>query len=195
MRLIGLAGVSGSGKSTVAGMLAAELVDQGFSAKTDAFALPIKQRIRALKAEKGLPAVVDKTGDRIAMQKIAAAVCAADPDYYINCLAGRNTYGCVDFVIVSDVRYPAEAEFVRSHGVLIYVCGCKRPLRGAAAEDVSESHFAELFAGADYAISPQPSLEHLAAAVKALVAAGGHLRKPRAGEEGKKKWKSGLSSF
>ncbi len=77
--------------------------------------------------------------------------------------------------------FPAEAEFVKASGVLIYVCGCKQPLRGAAAAHESESHFAELFAGADYAIAEQPNLERLAAAVKVLVDAGEHVRKQEGG--------------
>ncbi len=180
MHIIGLAGASGSGKNTVAGMLAAELLDRGFSVKLDAFAVPIKRRVMARKAEKGLPAVIDKQADRLDMQRIGAAVRAADFDYYTKYLASRNNTWAADFLLVPDVRFPGEAEFIQARGVLIHVCGCKAPLRGAAAADETESHFAELLSGADYAIAPQPDLERLAAAVKALVDAGEHLKKPHA---------------
>ena len=185
MRLIGLAGVSGSGKSTVAGFFAAELLDRGFSVKLDGFGTPIKKRVMKLKQEKGLDAVLDKQADRVAMQNIGSAARAMSRGYYIASLAGRNScysgppWTPADFLIVPDVRFPAEADFVKELGVLIYVCGCRKPLEGAAAAHESESHFAELFAGADYVIAEQPSLERLAAAVKALVDAGEHLKKQR----------------
>ncbi len=188
MRIIGLTGYSGAGKSTVAGMLAAVLLDRGFSVKLDGFGTPIKKRVAALKSEKGLPAVIDKQADRVAMQNIGSAVRAADPDYYVRCFAARNNWGgeavqgaqgmSADFLIVPDVRFPAEAEFIRQlGGVLVHVCGCKVPLRGEAAAHASESYFAELFSGADYAIPEQPSLERLTAAVRVLVDAGEHVRK------------------
>lgn len=183
MRVIGLSGASGSGKTTVAGLLAAELLDRGYSVKLDAFAAPIKQRIMKRKAECGLPAVIDKEADREAMQDMGAAVRAAVPDYYVkclrslNCLDGTDAFPApADFLIVGDVRYPNEAKFIKAHGVLLHVCGCKRPLQGKEAEHDSESHFSELYAGADYAIAEQPSLERLAAAVKCLVDNGKHLK-------------------
>lgn len=179
LHIIGLAGASGSGKTTVAGMLAAELLDRGFTVKLDAFAVPIKKRIMAQKAGKGLAWAIDKHVDRLAMQNMGTAFRAADSDYFIKCLVSRsNIYGSAsDFLIVPDIRYPNEAEFVKAHGVLIHVCGCKNPLAGEAAGHESESHFAEILSGADYAIAEQPNLELLAVAVKTLIDAGEHLKK------------------
>lgn len=185
MQLIGLSGASGSGKTTVAGMLAAELLDRGYTVKLDAFATPIKKRLIHLKKKRNAPAVIDKDADREAMQDTGSAVRSADPDYYVKCLGSSN---CIDgkendflpepadFLIVADVRYPNEAEFIKARGVLIHVCGCRRPLHGVAAGHESESRFVELYSGASYAIAEQPSLERLAAAVKDLVTQGRHIK-------------------
>lgn len=188
MQIIGLAGASGSGKTTVAGMLAAELLDRGYTVKLDAFATPIKKRIMKAKELRALPPVVDKETDRVEMQRIGTKCREENPTLFIeymcaanNLLPGwvfpREVWVPADFLIVGDVRFPNEAEYIRKRGVLIHVCGCRRPLAGEAARHESESHFAELMSGADYAIAGQPDLASLAVAVKALVDAGAHIKK------------------
>lgn len=185
MHIIGIAGKSGSGKTTVAGLLATELNNLGYTVIVDAFAVEIKRRLRDCgRAE------IDKEADRAAMQVLGTALRNHDVNYFVDKLAARNELtaahflygdagdGPADFLIVADVRYPNEAAFCRRHGVVVLVDGTHRPLPPGAAEHESEVMVDSI--AADYVITKQRSLGLLADAVKALVADGHHLKRSEA---------------
>lgn len=187
MRIIGIAGKSGSGKTTVAGLLAAELNNLGYTVVVDAFAVEIKRRLRDCSSGE-----IDKDADRAAMQAIGTAMRDHDVNYFVDKLAARNRLkaahflygsgipGPAEFLIVADVRYPNEAAFCRRHGVVVLVDGTHKPLPPETANHESEAMVDAV--AADYVIPKQRSLNLLAAAVKALVAGGHHLKAPERNE-------------
>lgn len=168
MRLIGISGASGSGKSTFAGLLAAELSDQGYVVGIDAMAQPIKRQLRR-DGE-----YFDKARRRRAMQDIGTAHRLIDPDHYIKAFAIRVSRSLADYTIIPDIRFPNEGRYARRSGVLIFVDGSRRRLAGKAAAHESESHFAALMGMADAIVAPQISLDGLAEFARRLVRTGGH---------------------
>lgn len=184
MRLIGVAGRSGSGKTVAAALLAAELIDNGDTVKLDAFAVSIKRRIRDQERRE----YIDKTLDRAFMQRYGEAMRYGNPHWFINDLFVRNTMDAgmrdhfsdrrepADFLIVGDVRYPNEAEFIRKRGVLVFVDGSRTPLAGAEAAHESESHMDALLAMADAVILPNLSFEQVRRFLRALVRTRSHVR-------------------
>ncbi len=179
MRIIGIHGKSGSGKTTAAGLLAAELADRGYTVKIDSMILYARQKARRKHGD--LP----KEELRRHIQKIAASVRRMptydDSNPFIRAFVLRNFPGdrlmVTDFVIIHDVRRPEEIEFCREWGTVIYVQGVHRPLAGPAAEHETEAVCAgDLFHGADYIIPKQPSLSSLVDAIREMVRAGGHLK-------------------
>lgn len=185
MRIIGLAGSrSGAGKNTVAGLLAAELCDQGHAVKLDAFAAPMKARARGMSPTHWL----DKIKWRGWLQDIGTEMRGCEPKYWIKQLADRNNMHLrpweplrpggapADFLIVTDVRYPNEAEFCAAHGVVWLVEGNHRPLAGAASEHESEQQLTMLDQHVDYIIVNDRPMGDLAAHIRDLVREGRHLR-------------------
>lgn len=168
MRIIGIAGASGAGKTTVAGMLAAILIDHGYTAKLDAFAVRIKQRIRDATDRE-----IDKVRDRETMQSIGASMRGGNRHYFITDLAARNEIGPAvwagesaeftpaDYLIITDVRYPNEAEFCRRLGLLLFVEGSHKQLSPAASGHESESHLDYLTKTANYTLPKTRSLAAL----------------------------------
>ena len=184
MRLIGIAGRSGSGKTLAAAFLAAELLDNGYTAKLEAFAVPVKREIRIAQRRDH----IDKDTDRGAMQRYGAAMRAGNPQWFVREMVDRNNIDSAlwhlltepwepaEFLIIGDVRYPNEAEFIRKRaGVLWFVDGSHRPLEGDAALHESESHTTALLAMADVVVAPGLDHGQLRELVRRLVRKRDHL--------------------
>lgn len=177
MQLIGIAGRKRSGKTVLAGLLAAALLDNGETVSIDGFAIPL---FREVKLCRGVD-VIDKDRDRPLLQRFASAVLPIHPLWLIRHLARRNDIDGApgrrsagfreqaDYLIVGDVRRPNEAEFIGRRGVLIFVEGSREPLEGETAEHESESHADELRAMADIVVMPCLKLEDVDALARWLV--------------------------
>ena len=187
MRIIGIAGKSGSGKNTVAAVLAAELIDHGHTVKLDAFSVPIKDLVRRETAMR----LVDKTASRNRMQEIGSVMRRSDPNYYLNSLIGRNNLDAhlwenfadawkpADFLILSDLRFPSEAEFCGRHGVVWLVERARVLLSGPVAAHESEHALTMLDEHVDYVIINDGSLGDLTGNIQRLVRDGRHLKRER----------------
>ena len=185
MRIIGITGLSGSGKTTAAGFIAMAMMDMGYGVVIDAFAAGIKQKLRKHEGWRG-----EKDACwRERMQKMGTECRKRTPDYFIRCLAYRNCFMEIPFqgytiwqyqgirsgfLIVSDMRYYNEFEFVRANGVTIYLCGSHAPLDGAAAEHKSEIDVPLLLQLCDYIITRHEGLETLKAELGLLVKTHAH---------------------
>ena len=183
MKMIGIAGVSGSGKNTVAGFLASILCERGFSVGVDAFGTGIK---RELTETLGWNGEKDAFWRR-AMQLRGECGRKHSASYWIAELRQRwarvrEQVRCMaDFLIICDVRYRNEAEFCRDSsaywvaGVNWLVTG-RGGLQGAEAQHPSEAGVSAipktLFAAE---IANTGTLGDLKAAVRRLVAEGRHL--------------------
>ncbi len=179
MQVIGIHGKSGAGKTTVAGFLAAELADLGYTSKIDSMILIARQRARF-----NCTATTKKSA-RGWIQNFVANIREGSLHYFINDLFVRNNMDSgmwepfsdqwepADFLIIHDVRRPEEVEFCRRHGVVVHVQGTRQPLAGPEAEHETELAVEDLFCGADHIITQQPSLDFLCAAVRAMVRAAG----------------------
>ena len=184
MRVIGIAGRSGSGKSTVAGLLAAVLSDQGYTVKLDSITHPMKMRALALSSGH----VLDKGKWRGWLQDIGSKMRNADHAWWIKQLASRNNMDArirepfsdkwepADFLIVTDVRYPNEAEFCAEHGVVWMIEGNHRPLVGAAAAHESETALSALTDHIDFILINNMKMDRLADYMLDLVRRGEHLK-------------------
>ncbi len=170
MKVIGIMGKAGSGKNTVAGILAATLVDQGFSAIVDAFGVDIKKCAR----EAGWDGVKDDTWRRN-LQDLGNAMRRKDPDWLIALIDKRSFQAAHDYIIIADVRMPNEAEWCRRHGVLWHVFG-RGGLDGPAGEDVTERLAVDDLPGQRTitSIVNSSSLEDLTRLVHMAVADGRH---------------------
>lgn len=190
MRIVGIAGKSGSGKSTVAAFLARELNRHGYTVKLESFSVPIKDFVRRETASW----VLDMEIARSRMQEIGSVMRAANPNCHVNSLIGRNNLDAhlwehfsdkwepADFLVVTDVRFPREAAFCSRHGVVWLVEGDHAPLSGAAAAHESENQLTMLDEHIDHVIVNEQSLEVLAAYVRTLVMDGRHMRNPTGSE-------------
>lgn len=142
LSVIGLAGPARSGKDTVAGLL--KYYVKGYQY---AFADPIRQ---AMKAAFGLENIhMDGTlkevplkwmngrSPRYLMQTFGTEYGRelVDENVWIK-VAERNRIGKRGIMIVSDVRFENEAEWVREHGILIHI---ERPNVQEVRAHVSES--------------------------------------------------------
>lgn len=128
--IIGLVGHAGVGKDTVAGLLAYRY---GFL--QDAFADPLRAMLRTVLrghqmpevaiSERGLkeqPLAAIGLSPRQLMQHFGQAGRAADPYLWVKLLALRcglhaeNATPVHDRLVISDVRYPNEAQWIRQRG-------------------------------------------------------------------------------
>ncbi|MCD8349678.1 MAG: hypothetical protein LUC93_03610 [Planctomycetaceae bacterium] len=165
----------------MAGFVTAELADLGFTVKVDSAILSLRRRAR----EEGW---LDKEKHRGHYQRAADIMRKPSPNYFLNDLFVRNNmdekmrdhlsdkWEPADFLIIHDVRLENEVRFCRRHGVVIHIQGTHDALTGPESEHETELQAGDLFYGADHIITQQPSLEHLRAEVRAMVAAGKHLR-------------------
>lgn len=128
--LIGLVGRAGTGKDTVAGLLA---YHYGFL--QDAFADPIRAMVRtmlrghqlpeaalSLREHKEAPLAHIGVSPRVLMQQLGEAWRRADQDIWVKLLALRcglhaeSACPVHDRIVVSDVRYRNEASWIRQRG-------------------------------------------------------------------------------
>ena len=168
MKVIGIAGKAGSGKNTVAGILAGKLVDMGHPVVVDAFAVIIKRTAR----DAGWDG--EKTPEaRRKLQQIGAHLREKDPDSLIDLLNLRNS-DLLHYIIVPDVRMKNEVEYCRQHGVLWHVFD-RGGLDGDLGEDVTETNLDDLANDLSItSIRNDGTLEELTQLVHMAVADGRH---------------------
>jgi len=134
IRWIGLTGKAGSGKNTFAGMLAALLVDRGYSVHVDAFACGVKATARL---DHGWNGKKDEAGRKL-LQEVGMRCREIEPLVWVHNLRDRVTDSRADFAIITDVRFDNEAEiFSQSGNTLIEITG-RGGLDGDAGEHESE---------------------------------------------------------
>jgi len=130
--IIGITGKARSGKDTVADMLASQLVAERYS-----FATPIKRMLEVLhlkdkeddKAKHWYDCtyrhMVQTLGTEWGRELIHQDIWLKEAEY---ALGGEDAKG---IVIISDVRFENEANWIRKNGILIFVC---RPHQELIAE-------------------------------------------------------------
>jgi len=166
MTLIGISGPAGSGKTTLAAMLAAEIADRGYSVTIEAFALGLKRQARQVM---GWPGRKDEFWRRC-LQVMGDHGRLATPGRWIRELEARVATCGADHVLVPDVRYEDEARLVRRLGTMIHVRGRAAPLAGEAATHSSEAGIEQL--AADIAVHNTGSLDALRQIAHVLVENG-----------------------
>ena len=178
MKVIGIAGRAGSGKNTVAGILGGLLLEQGFPVHLDSFAVSVKDEALT----RGWDGQKDEHG-RTLLQEIGAERRKICETYWISMLEERTSVVCPmdecddEYLIIPDVRYLNEAEWVRRHGVLWFVTGRSSPLTAAAASHPSETELlSALKDPRDVEVVNQGTLEELTALVRFAVRDGRHER-------------------
>lgn len=121
--IIGITGPAGSGKSTLANEFSSILHIPSFS-----FSTPIKKMLKQIGVEKGDPRFrhhAQTLGTEWGRKLISEGI-------WISLLESRLSRIAVPAVVIDDVRFENEAEFVRRHGILIHI---RRP----AMEKILES--------------------------------------------------------
>ena len=135
--LIGLTGKAGSGKDTVAQML-------GYC--TYAFAAPLKNALAAM----GFPEPERSQKEELipgfdfswreAAQKLGTEWGRGlQSDIWLTMAERERAASKVEFLVVTDVRFHNEADWVRDHGVLVHVLGRQSELVGKTATHASET--------------------------------------------------------
>lgn len=110
MRIVGLKGHIGTGKDTAA----AGLIERGWI--RIAFADPIKRLATGL----GWNGTKDPDGRRFLQELGDATKDALGPDIWVDLAEARiDAHATAPGIVVTDVRYPAEAAMLRRHGALI----------------------------------------------------------------------------
>lgn len=174
--LIGLTGRAHSGKDTATCMIEAICLTAGINQQTFAFATPMRAALRAL----GVPQryieqpelkneLIPELGAsyRQLMQELGDMGRKVLPDFWVRYVARSisNLPDGVGLIVITDVRYPNEAEWIRANGGVIV------QLNRKAAPEVrshsSEQHFAEL--QAEYVIDNNGTLAELEARLAALL--------------------------
>jgi hypothetical protein len=174
--LIGLTGRAHSGKDTAACMIEAICLTAGINQQTFAFATSMRAALRAL----GVPPDYIKQPElknklipelgasyRQLMQELGDMGRKVLPDFWVRFVARSisNLPDGVGLIVITDVRYPNEAEWIRANGGVIV------QLNRKAAPEVrshsSEQHFAEL--QAEYVIDNNGTLAELEARLAALL--------------------------
>ncbi len=116
MKIIGITGKAGSGKSTVTTCLLAELRNRFHPARRHAFA----DRLKGICREMGWNGVKDKRGRRL-LQIIgteAGRECIGQ-DVWINVLDRQLKEIHAELVVIEDCRFDNEVEWVRAQGGII----------------------------------------------------------------------------
>lgn len=134
-RVIGLVGYPGSGKDTLADIVAKRLGVARYS-----FAAPLKRIYASANGFTQAQVEQFKTGHRRGLQYIGNAIRAEDPDFFVS-LAGRQYWDNKWYktgVIISDVRYDNEFEFCDE------VIAIQRNGVGPVNEDISENNTGRL---------------------------------------------------
>ena len=124
--LIAIAGKSGAGKTTLA-----EALSSRYGIPRDSFAAPIRWALMELGVKAPYP--------RQLLQGMGMLLRAWNPDHFIELLALRNAERHQTGLVIDDLRFPNEYQWLRQHGFLVvYIEGSFRPLQGAEAEHESE---------------------------------------------------------
>lgn len=162
MYLVGLCGLAGHGKSTVAGLLRAIAAERGVSASTIAFSDPLKDALAALfsadrsafeysEAKRCAVCSFSGTTIRESMQWLGGAVrdkFGADAIVSLSMEKLRRLPGGEnDLVVFHDVRMPVEVEKIREMGGTVYLvdarkrlgAGENRSIGAKEAKDVTET--------------------------------------------------------
>lgn len=132
IKIIGLAGPKGVGKSTVAQQLERKLSDQGYETLVRSFADPIRDAAKAVGFEHSYlvdPALKEVKhpvlgmSARSFMQGLSFAR-ALNENIYIASMAQRialeEPYGHITYVIIDDVRFDNEAKWINENGGLVF---------------------------------------------------------------------------
>lgn len=135
MKAIGLTGLAGSGKNTVAGIMAGRLVELGFTVQMDAFTTGIKRELHERMGWDGTKSPFW----REAMQRLGVHMRHAKGRcYWISDLIRRIQEPEPDFVIVTDVRFANEMSWTPMQSSLFLVTG-----RGGLTDERLAQHETE----------------------------------------------------
>lgn len=107
-KIIGLVGLAGSGKDTAA----MGLIDHGY------FVGNFAGRLKWLAELAGWDFKKDDRGRKF-LQDLGSVIRAYNPSYFIDWLEKHSVVRTRKKVVISDVRFQNEAEYVRSHGGII----------------------------------------------------------------------------
>jgi hypothetical protein len=174
MKIIGLCGPARSGKNTIAHAISS---DAEFMSETVvmSFAAPIKQMLRTMLEapikDHDKEATIDWLGrsPRYLMQTLGTqwGRSVVQPDLWIRMLERRIPRG-VKWVVITDVRFENEADWVRRQGVLVHVSRDQQTAIGGADNHESEAGIALL--PNDQLINNNGTLTDLRYAVAQLLA-------------------------
>lgn len=178
MQAIGIAGESGAGKGTLGAFLSKELMEQGWTSKTDSVIQPLRMKARQRFGR------VSKVEHRSWLRDQVAKWRKIHPKSLINRISILNHLSTVvpfdqpaDFLIVTDVRRPEEAALCLQYGVLLFIQGSHRPLCGEDAAHESETSVQAVRRMATHIVPACETLEALAAYAEHIVAVGFHMKK------------------
>lgn len=131
MKLIGLTGPAGSGKSTAANSIEALARNEGFAAHRYSFAEPLKRgvevwinnRDEVSQDKETLLPYFNMTRREIWQQVGTEVARNIDSNFWLNVAKLHlGTYGDADFVIIDDVRFENEALWLRAFpGFLLHI--------------------------------------------------------------------------
>lgn len=163
--VIGLTGAGGAGKDTVGGMLGHSML---------AFAGPLKQGLAAM----GFPEPSSRAskedllpGYSFSWRQAAQTLGtewgrSLQPDIWLAITKSRVERMLAAYVVITDVRFHNEADWVRENGLLVHVKGRRTSLTEEASKHASE-HGMLPHAG-DYMIRNADTLDDLRVSVLAL---------------------------
>ena len=165
MQIIGLSGTKRSGKDTVCRLMQ-EITRKG-RLKREAFADNLKQEVADMLRVKVEMIEQDKERFRPMLQWYGADYCRHyfGKSYWIDQMFDKVRYNFENeqITVITDVRYPNEAHFVRSRGVLVNV------QRNTGLQDSHSSENAlKDFDSYDYTINNNEGLEELKEKVQKL---------------------------
>ncbi len=170
MRVIGLCGLSGSGKSTVATMIS-DLTPGRAPVDIVAFADAVKWEARRYFGHR---LTGDKETDRPLIRDIAMKWREVDPDVWVNALK-RRVDSLVEYhslykedehtLVFSDIRFQNELDYVKSIGGEVW-----KIVNPRCASDGHESERPDLLRGIAITIHNTTGLKELEASVRCMLA-------------------------
>lgn len=137
--IIGLAGKSGSGKTTFAGFLMTALNNAGFSIVLESYGYGIKKMLREEFGWNG-----EKTDFWIKMMTTHGEYKRRiEQDYWVKQAHDRicgYSQGLIkpNFIIIPDIRNQCDADYIRKNGKLIVMQGRKYDLKEENLENITE---------------------------------------------------------
>lgn len=169
-QLIGLAGLAGSGKDTAANYLAEQI-----GADRYAFANPIRDGLKAMfnltdedferdNKEKDIPSI--NASPRVLMQKLGTEFGRSISENLWIDVAQKKLNEATNGLVISDVRFENEAEFIRKNGGQVWHIHRETPL-DPVAEHPSELGIKPR--NGDLLISNNKSIESLHALIDNII--------------------------